>query len=57
MCAPLQVHEDALDLTALAGGILRDPRTRKIRLLASGDEEVTFFSEANDEFFLLSLPI
>jgi len=41
----------------LAGKILRDPRTEKIRLLGSGDEEVTFFREANDEFFLLWLPI
>jgi len=43
---PLQVGNDALGLMALAGGILRDPRTAKIRLLASGGEEVTFFSEA-----------
>ena len=49
--------DDALGLTALAGEILRDPRTENIRLLGSGDHEVTFFSEANDEFFLLSLPI
>jgi len=41
----------------LAGEILRDPRTEKIRRLASGGEEVPFFSEANDEFFLLWLPI
>jgi len=41
----LQVHDDAPGLTALAGAILRDPRTRKTRLLASGGEEVTFFSE------------
>ena len=41
----LQVHDDAPGLTALAGEILRDPRTGKIRLLASGGEEVTFFSE------------
>src|SRR6266480_3064515 len=54
---PLQVHDDALGLTALAGEILRDPRTENIRLLGSSDDEVTFFSEANDEFFLLSLPI
>ena len=54
---PLQVHDDALGLTALAGEILRDPRTGNIRLLGSGEHEVTFFSEANDEFFLLSLPI
>ena len=41
----LQVHDDAPGLTALAGEIFRDPRTGKIRLLASGGEEVTFFSE------------
>ena len=44
-------------VVALAGEILRDPRTGNIRRLGSGDDEVTFFSEANDEFFLLSLPI
>ncbi len=53
----VEVHDDTLGLTALAGGILRDPCTGKIRLLGSGDEEVTFFREANDEFFLLWLPI
>ena len=36
---------DGGGLTALAGEILRDPRTGKIPLLASGGEEVTFFSE------------
>ena len=42
---PLQVHDDAPGLTALAGEIFRDPRTGKIRLRESGGEEVTFFRE------------
>jgi len=54
---PLHVVHDALGLTTLAGEILRDPRTGKIRLLGSGDDEVTFFREGNDEFFSLWLPI
>ena len=41
----LRVHDDAPGLTALAGEIFRDPRTGKIRLRASGGEEVTFFRE------------
>ena len=53
----LHIHRDALGLTALAGEILRGPRTGKILLLGSGEEEVPFFSEANDECFLLWLPI